>query len=359
MSRASDHGHGSLGCCQKEGASAFPATVPRWVCGVKETAAGNVPLVSTWLDWRDRLDGWKIRWGIARMKSAINPGLYGVGNPEPRSPVLVTANYKLTFDRLRRELEGMSAWILVLDTRGINVWCAAGKGTFGTEELLARLQAVALEQVVSHRRLLIPQLGAVGVAAHEVGRRSAFRVVYGPVRAADIQAFIKSGYRATPAMRRIDFPLGERLALAPLELVQAGKWFLWILLVLLLRDVAQGRGVSLHFLILGLPFLAAIAAGTVLVPILLPWLPGRSLAWKGWLCGATLTVAGIAALGLTWSAGLVFLLLLPPISSFLALNFTGSTTYTSLSGVLKETRIALPLLAIQFLAGVLLSFVHI
>jgi len=359
MGIGSDHEHGPRSCCQIEGAAAAPALVPRWVCGVKAIAAGNVPLVSTRLDWRDRRDAWKIRWGIGRMRSAVIPGLYGAGDPDAQSPVLVTANYKLTFDCLRRELGGLSAWILVLDTRGINVWCAAGKGTFGTEELLARLQAVALEQVVSHRRLLIPQLGAVGVAAHEVGRRSAFRVVYGPVRAADIQAFIKSGYRATPAMRRIDFPLRERLALATLELVQALKWFMVILLILLLRDAVATRLFSGRFLIAGLPFLAAIVVGTILVPILLPWIPGRSLAWKGWLCGAALTAAGITVSGLSLSAGLVFLLLLPPISSFLALNFTGSTTYTSLSGVLKETRIALPLLGVSFLAGVVLSLVHI
>lgn len=348
----------SCSCRQDESACAAPALFPRWVRGVKQTAAGSVPLLSTRLDWRDRLDAWKLRWGIGRMKAAVTPGLYGIGDPEPRSPVLVTANYKLTFDRLRRELDGLSAWILVLDTRGINVWCAAGKGTFGTEELLVRLQAVALGKAVSHRRLLLPQLGAVGVAAHEVARRSAFRVFYGPVRAADIRAFLSSGWQASPAMRRIDFPLAERLALAPLELVQSLKWLFWILVFLLLRNAAAGRGVSLLFLLQGLPFLAAIAVGTVLVPVLLPWIPGRSLAWKGWLSGAMLTAAWVWAAGFRIPSALAFLLLLPPISSFLALNFTGSTTYTSLSGVIKETRIALPLLGVSFLAGAVLSFIH-
>jgi hypothetical protein len=331
---------------------------PRWARGWRVTPAGGVPLVSTRLERRDRLDAWKWRWGIGRMHAAIAPGLYGVGEPDPQSPVLVTANYKLTFDRLRRELDGLSAWILVLDTRGINVWCAAGKGTFGTEELLARLHSTALERVVRHRRLVVPQLGASGVAAHEVARRSAFRVVYGPVRAADIRAFVASGYRAAPAMRRVGFPLRERLALAPLELAQAGKWLCWILLALLLGDVARGRGLSLRFLAAGLPFAAAIVVGTVLVPALLPWIPGRSLAWKGWASAALLTAVWLAAAALPVSSALAYLLLLPPISSFLALNFTGSTTYTSLSGVLKETRIALPLLGASFLAGLVLSFVR-
>jgi len=66
-----------------------------------------------------------------RMSYAISPGLYAVGNPTKESDVFVSANYKLSFDVLRRELKGFNAWILVLDTKGINVWCAAGKGTFG------------------------------------------------------------------------------------------------------------------------------------------------------------------------------------------------------------------------------------
>jgi CO dehydrogenase/acetyl-CoA synthase gamma subunit (corrinoid Fe-S protein) len=76
-----------------------------------------------------------MRWGIGRHRYRIEPGLYAVGTPGSDSPVLVTANYKMSFDALRRELGGLDAWILVLETDGINVWCAAGKGTFGTEEV--------------------------------------------------------------------------------------------------------------------------------------------------------------------------------------------------------------------------------
>ena len=74
------------------------------------------------------------------------------------------------------------AWILVLDTNGVNVWCAAGKGTFGTDELIRRIEATGLPEIVSHNRVIVPQLGGPGVAAHEVRKRSGFRVVYGPVR---------------------------------------------------------------------------------------------------------------------------------------------------------------------------------
>ena len=51
------------------------------------------------------------------MRYSVAPGLYAVGAPDRESDVLVTANYKLSFDTLRRELKGFNAWVLVLDTK--------------------------------------------------------------------------------------------------------------------------------------------------------------------------------------------------------------------------------------------------
>ena len=130
--------------------------------GTVETAAGSVPQVSAKLAFSDIAGAWKVRWGLGRMHYTVPPGLYCVGNPDTESHVLVTANYKMTFDRLRRELDGMDIWILVLDTKGVNVWCAAGKGTFGTDELLKRIQAAELYKIVSHRNLILPALSAYG-----------------------------------------------------------------------------------------------------------------------------------------------------------------------------------------------------
>src|SRR4030066_353544 len=101
---------------------------------------------NTILSFRDIFNGWKVRWGINRMDYKVNPGLYRIGNPCNSAPVLVTANYKLTFDSLRKELTGMDVWILVIDTKGVNVWCAAGKGTFGTEELIHRIADTKLDR---------------------------------------------------------------------------------------------------------------------------------------------------------------------------------------------------------------------
>lgn len=205
-----------------------------------------------------------------------------MGNPIESSPILVTANYKLSFDSLRKELTGLDTWILVLDTKGINVWCAAGKGTFGTTELLNRLALVQLDKVVSHRTLILPQLAAPGVSAHEVTRHSGFKVVYGPVRAKDIKEFLQAGMKATVDMRTVRFNVYDRLVLTPIELVSTFKKSLLIFGILFLLNLL-GLGPFGWVDFYG--YLGSVIVGCVLTPVLLPWIPGRAFAWKGWILG--------------------------------------------------------------------------
>ncbi|HWR22774.1 MAG TPA: mercury methylation corrinoid protein HgcA [Feifaniaceae bacterium] len=328
--------------------------------GYVGTSVGEVPRVSAKLSSSDILGSWKCRWSIGRMDYAIDPGLYCVGNPDAQSPVLVTANYKMTFDRLRKELTGLDAWIVVLDTDGINVWCAAGKGTFGTGELVRRLKAVKLMEVVSHRTVILPQLGATGVAAHEVVKRSGFRVMYGPIRARDLKSFLAAGMRATDEMRTMRFTLWDRLVLTPVEFVAAIKPAAIVFGVMFILN-AIGLG---HYGLVDLyALLGAIFAGAVLAPALLPWIPGRAFSFKGFLVG--LLWAAIvnvingfpAAPEYGWFKAAAYVLILPALSAFLTMNFTGSSTYTSLSGVDKEMRIALPAMLLSTGIGIILMLV--
>lgn len=303
--------------------------------------------------WADRFGSMKARWGIGRMHYTVDPGLYALGNPESDAPVLVTANYKMSFDRLREALSERDAWILVLDTKGINVWCAAGKGTFGTEELLGRIESTGLGHIVNHRELILPQLSAPGVAAHEVHKRSGFKVVYGPIRSGDLPAFLDAGLKATPRMRKKSFGLRERMVLVPVELVGTLKWSLILLPCIVLAGGFGGeagfwQGVRLYGLFAGTAFLCAIVAGAVLTPMLLPWLPGRAFSLKGVIMGLISTIFLVAFWPIHlngWTdtvAVLAWVFLIPALSAYLAMNFTGASTYTSLSGVKKEMKWAIP-----------------
>ncbi|HHV64847.1 MAG TPA: acetyl-CoA synthase subunit gamma [Peptococcaceae bacterium] len=316
---------------------------------------------SAQLTFQDKLGAWKARWGINRMNYKVEPGLYRLGNPNENSPVLVTANYKLTFDSLRKELSGLDTWILVLDTKGINVWCAAGKGTFGSNELINRMAIVQLDKIVAHRTLILPQLGAPGVSAHEVTKYTGFKVIYGPVRAKDIKEFIQSGMKATPEMRTLKFSVYDRLVLTPIEFVGTIKPSLIIFGVLFLLNL---MGLGPFGLVDFYGYMGAVIIGCVLTPVLLPFIPGRAFAWKGWLLGL------VWAILVNWLNGwpsnpqysllqaLGYVLVFPAVSAFLAMNFTGSSTYTSLSGVLKEMRIAVPAIIISIVIGCLLILVN-
>jgi hypothetical protein len=341
------------GCC---GSSSVPPAAyaygpARYVIGEVPTVAGPLPQIATRLTRADRTGTWRMRWGIGRDDYRVRPGLYAVGAPDDSSPVLVTANYKLTLDVLRSSLPASDAWILVVDTRGINVWCAAGKGTFSAEEVARMVDETHLAEVVGHRRLVLPQLAAPGVAAHRVKELCGFRVTFGPVRAADLPEFLASGLKAGPAMRTVSFDATERLELVPAELQ-----YLWDRRMLLAyaaviaASSVDSDGFSLQRgLQRGLPVVGAaglaVLAGGGLTPALLPWLPGRSFSLKGATAGGVVAAVTVAALRgrLTPASRLALLAGVPAGASYAAMNFTGSSPITSPSGVDREMRRALPL----------------
>jgi len=303
------------------------------------------------ITWRDRLDHYLARWGYKRGQHRVAPGLYAVGQPRETSPVLVTANYTLSFDAVRSVLTDIDAYILVLDTRGINVWCAASKGTFSTDELVKWVFASGLHRIVKHRKLILPQLGATGVSAHKVKQRAGFRVAYGPVRASDLPSFLLTG-KITPEMRRVTFDLSERLVLIPIEVVHTLLPMLGAAVVLgLLAGPSAALGVVL-----------AVLAGTVLFPLLLPWLPLHDFSAHGYLLGilaalpapwATLG-AGTGNAWTTVARAVGLLIGLPAATSYLAMNFTGATPITSPSWVRREMRRYIPIMAATVILGALL-----
>jgi len=313
-----------------------------------------VPVLKTYLDKVDTIANGLVRCGINRYKYRVVPGLYAVGNPTKESEVLVTANFKLTIDHLRKAVCGINAWILVLDTKGINVWCAAGKGTFSTATLVRQIAETQLDRIVGHRRVIVPQLGATGVSARAVKKQSGFKVVYGPIRATDIPAFIKNGFVADRRMRTVTFTIMERLILSPIELQTALKpALISAVIIFMLSGIGPGvfsagtawtRGV-----IAILALIAGIVSGAVLTPALLPFIPVREFALKGIITGLGISLVFLIALPaevISWKAGIALLLFMTTVSSVMAMNYTGTTPFTSPSGVEKEMKRYIPIQAV-------------
>ncbi|MCP4142987.1 MAG: hypothetical protein GY755_22310, partial [Chloroflexi bacterium] len=199
----------------------------------------------------------------------------------------------------------------------------------------------------------------LGVSAVSVKKGSGFEVLWGPIQARDIRQYIADGYKADNWMRRVTFTMSERIVLVPVELSHLLKPTLWILLGAFLlsgigtsffsfNDAWRRGSMALS------AYIAGILGGAVAAPILLPWIPGCAFALKGTLTGiaAGLAVAAVFNSSLIWLEVVALVLITVVISSYLAMNFTGSTPYTSPSGVEKEMRRALPIQAAVALVAI-------
>ncbi len=191
------------------------------------------------------------------------------------------------------------------------------------------------------------------MAAHQVKKRTGFRVEYGPVRAADVPEYLRT-HRATPEMREVRFDLRDRVVLIPVELVH-------VILPLLLAVVVLGFAAG--WLTAGAAA-AAILSGVVLFPVLLPWVPTHNFSTKGLILGGVAALPFVVA-GLLRSAvlpwwqqlgwALAYALAMPPVTAYLALNFTGATPLTSRTGVRREIFRYIPLMAWLFGVGIVLT----
>lgn len=206
-------------------------------------------------------------------------GLRAIGRPAPDAPVLVTGNYALTVRRLRRALAGRDVWLLVADSRGINVWCAAGGGHFTHHDVIAAVRAARLSERVGSRELVLPQLCATGVERRRIEEATGFRVRWGPAQADDLGSFLDRGRRVVARERSVRFPLHERLEMA----------LVWGWPAVLL---AAGAGAWLAGWRAAVAVALAVATSVAGLYAGVPRLPLRG--WRRWPLFAAFALGGIA-----------------------------------------------------------------
>ncbi len=229
-------------------------------------------------------DAWALFFRVIPPYPKQQPGLYAIGQPDETAPVLVTGNYDLTVRRVVKALDGaIDCWLLVADSAGINVWCAAGGGYFTAEKVITAVKSSHLEEIVSHHALILPQLAANGVDGWKIRQETGWGVHWGPVKAADIPAYLAARRKKTEAMRWVRFPLKDRLEMVSATLGLYG-------LMILLPTFIFWR----H---LFWPVTAVFLSLAYFYAIVLPWLPGKDGLWKS----IPLTVLALAGLGV-WTA---------------------------------------------------------
>jgi NAD-dependent dihydropyrimidine dehydrogenase PreA subunit len=154
-------------------------------------------------------------------------GLIKIGHPDRNSPVFLTGNYHLTVLKVKRALRGMDAFLLVANSHGINVWCASAGGHLTHHEVISALKLSHIEDLVDHREVILPQLTACGIEARIVRKRTGWKVLWGPVYAHNIPAYMESGLEKTSGASEVNFPWIERLEMAV-------AWASWMSVVLFL-----------------------------------------------------------------------------------------------------------------------------
>ncbi len=192
-------------------------------------------------------------------------GIIRIGNPGRDSPVFLTGNYCLTVERVKKALRGLDCYLVVANSRGINVWCASAGGHLTTHSVVSALKTSGIENLVDHRTVVLPQLAAAGVEARKVAEKAGWRVVWGPVYAEDIPRFVKNGFRKTPDMRETRFPAAQRLEMAIM-------WAFPFSAIAALLALPFSIGVALHLALL--IWMLSLQA-FLLFPLYSGWLPGR------------------------------------------------------------------------------------
>jgi ferredoxin len=216
-------------------------------------------------------------------------GLRRIGDPGPDSPVLVTCNYALTVRRLERVLRGRDVWLLVANSRGINVWCAATGGHFTHHDVIAAIRTSRLADEVKHRRLLLPQLAATGIQPQLIEAATGFRGRWGPARLEALPGYLARGHGVRRDERKMTFPMWERLEMA----------IMWALPLALIAIVTLWLAVGLR---VALVTAAATLAAVFGLFVTLPRVPlAGAIKWLGY--GAAAALAAAAAGAVLWLSG--------------------------------------------------------
>jgi acetyl-CoA decarbonylase/synthase complex subunit gamma len=124
---------------------------------------------------------------------ATTEGIYEIGSPDEKSPVLITTNFSLTYFIVSGEIETskVHSYLLVKDTEGLSVMTAWAAGKFVADTIAPFVKKCGIGDKVKHRKLIIP-----GYAAAESGsleeELSGWEILIGPRNAAHIPAYLKT-----------------------------------------------------------------------------------------------------------------------------------------------------------------------
>ena len=285
-------------------------------------------------------------------------GLLSFNGADSDSPVLVTVDYYLTVHRVIDSIErqNLKCHLLIVDGKGINVWCGSRGGHVDTDAVLNAITECDLDSKVSHRTLILPQLIASAVSKI-VLQKNGWKSFFGPVYIDDVGEFIKNDYKKKPEQNLVKFPLHKRLEENIGHLVFETVLFLIMSLVFWLLSYIGGLFVSwysfwnsnLLFIIIGIYILGTFMA------IFDPSMPTSSGLVRGIITGLLALIVWKFYLLIVFSTPLVWLdvtgLTILGLSMFIGFNWGGATPYLGSAQMTRDIIVGLLGLVMLFILG--------
>lgn len=300
---------------------------------------------------------------------SVKPGLYYTGDHyDITAPILVTCNYHLTVYKLWKTVNHLNTRILVIDTEGINVWCAAGKGKFCTAAIQEQLEKVdpnqlsVLEISKEHRLpLVIPKLALSGVKLKKLIDLN-YQPIIGPIYMEEIPDFLHQKPLINCKTEKFEFDISDRLFTLPGSLLQFLLYSIYPAIPLFLLNAIFPNGCS-NILWYQIPILFFSVA--TLYIIIFPYLPSRKFAIKGLTLASCLLLPILVvffinpiSIGSIYSSlSLVSIVLATGI--FFGLYYTGNSGVSNYSLVKLEIVRYLPISAILYGLGLVMFILSI
>ncbi|MCL5986106.1 MAG: acetyl-CoA decarbonylase/synthase complex subunit gamma [Actinobacteria bacterium] len=123
----------------------------------------------------------------------VEQKIYPIGDPNEKSPVLITTNFSLTYFIVSGEIEAskVPTWLIVMNVEGQSVLTAWAAGKFIPDKIATFIKKSGISDQVVHRKIIIPGYVAQisGELEEELGED--WKVLVGCREAGDIPRFLQ------------------------------------------------------------------------------------------------------------------------------------------------------------------------
>jgi acetyl-CoA decarbonylase/synthase complex subunit gamma len=121
----------------------------------------------------------------------VEPKLYTIGEATADSPVIFTTNFSLTYYTVEADVEAsrVPCYIIVVDTEGTSVLTAYSGDKLNEKAVADAIKKTGIEDIVTHRKLIIP--GYVAVMSGKVEEATGWDVLVGPRESTMLPKYLK------------------------------------------------------------------------------------------------------------------------------------------------------------------------